>query len=290
VSTGIRPAAVAGRFYPADPAALAALVDRLLDEAPVPAGEPLAPAYVVPHAGYRFSGPTAAHVYARLAAHAREVRRVVLVGPAHYAPLRGCVVPVAPAWRTPLGEVPVDSELAGEAIAAAGLTPDDEPFAPEHSLEVQLPFLQRALPPGVPVLPVLAGISTVDEVATVLGRLAEAGGAGTTILCSTDLSHYLDEAAAREQDARTAAAIADLAPERIGTRDACGVFALRGLLGWARRTGLRPAVLHRCTSAETAGSPERVVGYCACALLGPPDALPAPPEARRAPPTRYSAD
>ncbi|MBO0870411.1 MAG: AmmeMemoRadiSam system protein B [Micromonosporaceae bacterium] len=264
----VRPPAVAGRFYPADPAALGALVDRLLAAVPVPAGEPLAPAYVVPHAGYRYSGPTAAHVYARLAVRAGQVRRVVLVGPAHYVPVRGCVVPAAPAWRTPLGEVPVDD--AGRA--AVGLVADDEPFAPEHSLEVQLPFLQRVLPPGVPVLPVLAGVSTVDEVAAVLARLVEVGGAGTTIVCSTDLSHYLNQPAAQAQDARTAAAITDLAPERIGTRDACGVFALRGMLGWARRTGLRASVLHRCTSADTAGQPERVVGYCACAVEpgGPP--------------------
>lgn len=251
---------MAGRFYPRDPGALAATVDRLLDAvAPdLPETEPLAPAYLVPHAGYRYSGPVAAQVYARLRRHADRVVRVVLVGPAHFVAVQGCVAPAAAAWRTPLGELPVDP-------LAVELVHDDAPHAPEHSLEVQLPFLQRALGREVPVLPVVVGPAEPAEVAELLAA-AGAGTAGTVLLCSTDLSHYLDRNAAEATDARTAAGIEALAPDRIGPRDACGVFALRGLLSWAGGAGLRPAQLERCTSADTAGDPERVVGYAAFAV------------------------
>ncbi len=251
--SGIRPPAVAGRFYPGDPGTLRRMVDGML--AAAPPGEP-APAYVVPHAGYRYSGPTAAHVYARL--RGAPVRRVVLIGPAHFAPVHGCVVPTTGAWRTPLGEVPVDRP--DDLVAAGHARADDEPFAPEHSLEVQLPFLQRVLPVDVPVLPVLIGLSTVEQVVPVLAALA---APGSVVLCSTDLSHYQTDEVAREQDARTTDAVLDLAPERVGPRDACGVFPLRGLLGWARQAGLGARLLHRCTSADATGDRTRVVGYAA---------------------------
>lgn len=261
-ASGVRPAAVAGQFYPGRPDELRRLVDGLLDAVDVP-DEPLAPAYVVPHAGYRFSGPTAAHVYARLRAHAAEVRRVVLIGPSHFVRLHGCAVPAADTWTTPLGDVPVDTDgrraLAGHAAA------DDEPHGREHSLEVQLPFLQRALPAGVPVLPVVAGVSAAGDVADLLS-LVTPGEAGTVLLCSTDLSHYHDDATARELDRRTVEAIRSGDPERIGVRDACGVFGLRGTVAYAGRAGWTARLLALATSADTAGTPDRVVGYSAFAF------------------------
>jgi AmmeMemoRadiSam system protein B len=270
---GVRPPAVAGRFYPADPHALAELVDDLIGAASVAAGEAAAgeaaaPAYVVPHAGYQFSGPTAGHAYARLRAHADQVRRVVLLGPAHYVDMYGCAVPSVAAWRTPLGEVPIDSDLVDRLERAGQVTVDDRPHAPEHSLEVQLPFVQRALPEGVPVLPIAVGPSPVDDVMIALSAVA---GPGTVVLCSTDLSHYLDDPTARRQDERTARAVLDLAFERIGVRDACGVFALRGLVSWARHIDLRPALLDLSTSADTAGDPSRVVGYSSFVFHAAPD-------------------
>jgi hypothetical protein len=256
--------AVAGRFYPRDAARLAGAVDRLLDAVEVPGGEPLAAAYIVPHAGYVYSGPTAAHVYARLRRHAAKVQRVVLVGPAHFVPLAGCAAPAATAWLTPLGELPVeDAAGLGDHLAV-----DDAPHAPEHSLEVQLPFLQRALGRPVPILPVVVGEAPAAVVVALL-TAAVAAGPQAVVLCSTDLSHYLDQAAASERDARTAAAIVALAPEQIGVRDACGAFALRGLLAWARGSGLRPELLDLSTSADTAGDAARVVGYGAFALYSP---------------------
>jgi AmmeMemoRadiSam system protein B len=253
-----RPPAVAGRFYPGESGALTTLVDRLLDSVH-PGNEPRSPGYVVPHAGYVYSGQTAAHAYARL--RGRPAASVILIGPAHYIQVRGCVVPTAESWLTPLGEVPVDVD-AVHALARDGhVTPDDAPFAPEHSLEVQLPFLQRCWPEGWRLLPMAIGRSTVDDVVVTLSAALEATGPDTLLLCSTDLSHYQAEAAANAQDARTTRAVLDLAPDRVGPRDACGAFALRGIVGWARHVGLRPTLLHRCTSADTAGDADRVVGY-----------------------------
>jgi MEMO1 family protein len=228
----VRAPAVAGAFYPADPRVLSATVDGLLDAVDVPAGDRLAHAYVVPHAGYRFSGPIAAQVYARLRKHAARISRIVLIGPAHRVPLSGAAVPVDDRWRTPLGVVALGS---GDALVSCGLAAaTDAPHAPEHSLEVQLPFLQRIFSGGFPELvPVCIGQTPPDAVKAVIEAAGDA-----VVLCSTDLSHYLTEAQAREQDARTAQAIVDLAPERIGPRDACGSYALRGLLGFAKDRGL----------------------------------------------------
>ena len=221
-------------------------------------------AYVVPHAALRYSGPTAAHVYARL--RRPSPGTVVLLGPAHYVAAHGCVVPASGRWLTPLGEVPVDTELVRALVRDGHVHVDDTPFVPEHSLEVQLPFLQRCRPDGLTVLPVLVGQSTVDDLVVTLSALAEAAGPDMTLVCSTDLSHYQPEPAAEAQDGRTVAAVLDLAAERIGNRDACGVFALRGLVGWARHQGLRARLLDRCTSAKTGGDPGRVVGYAAFAF------------------------
>jgi hypothetical protein len=257
--TGDRPPAVAGAFYPADPAVLASTVDRLLDTVDVPADDELAAAYVVPHAGYRYSGATAAHVYARLRRHAVHIGRIVLVGPAHRVRLEGCAAPAAARWLTPLGPVPISGSVGINGID--GLVTDDAPHAPEHSLEVQLPFLQRVVP-GVPVLPIVVGLSTVDTVAAVI----EAVVPDAVLLCSTDLSHYRPDAEARRQDERTARAVEALRPDLIGVRDACGVFALRGTVEWARRTGLAVRRLALTTSADSGGDPGRVVGYPAFAF------------------------
>jgi MEMO1 family protein len=260
--TADRSPAVAGAFYPADPVALMSTVDELLDTVDVPADDELAAGYVVPHAGYRYSGATAAHVYARLRRHAVHIGRIALLGPAHRVRLTGCAVPTTARWLTPLGPVSVDTAAAHDlAAACADLVADDAPHAPEHSLEVQLPFLQRAVP-GVPVLPIAVGLSTMDAVAAVI----EAAAPDTLVLCSTDLSHYHPDTEARRQDERTARAIEGLRPDLIGMRDACGVFALRGTVEWARRGGRAVRRLALTTSADSGGDPGRVVGYPAFAL------------------------
>lgn len=256
-SDTVRPPAVAGRFYPADPERLRADITRLID-AVGPVSEPLAAAYVVPHAGYRYSGPVAAEVYARLAAHRGRIRRVVLVGPSHQYPLRGHAAAPYTAWRTPLGDV---AAAATNVVGSSRL-----PHEAEHALEVQLPFLQVALGEDIEVTPVACGMSQTPDTARIIGALLAEAGDDTVLLCSTDLSHYHDQETAARVDAATAEAIRSLRPREIAPQHACGVFALRGTVAWADATGRRPRQLALATSADTAGNPERVVGYPAFAI------------------------
>jgi MEMO1 family protein len=254
--------AVAGTFYPADPARLTAEVDALLSaagSAADPAGR--LPALVVPHAGYRYSGPVAAAAYALL--RGRSPARVVLLGPAHFVPLTGSAVPRADEWSTPLGRVPVDRAARDLVLAVPGVRAADEPHAGEHAVEVQLPFLQRAVGPGPAVLPV-ATAAPPEDVADLLDAVA--ADPRTLVVASTDLSHYLPDAAARDRDRRTVEAALALRPDLVGPGSACGAHALRGLLAWAGRTGRTPAVLAYRTSADAGGDPHRVVGYAALAL------------------------
>ncbi len=257
-----REPAVAGRFYPADPATLQSTVDGLLAGVGTVDGQ-LARAYVVPHAGLRYSGAVAAQVYARL--RGQPVRTVVLVGPAHFVPLRGCAVPTVDTWATPLGDVPIATEAARELVVRKHAGADDAPHAPEHSLEVQLPLLQTVLPEAS-VLPVVVGVAGPEEVAALLASALEVAGPGTVLVCSTDLSHFLTQEEALVADRATIAAIGDRDPDGIGDTAACGRYALRGLLRWARGVDTRPALLGYRTTFATTGDPGRVVGYAAFAL------------------------
>lgn len=260
----MRHPAAAGTFYPADAGELAGTVDRLLADAKAPTGDaPTPEAVIVPHAGYVYSGPVAATAYALLRPVAERIRRVVLLGPAHFVPLGGMAVPSADTWRTPLGDALVDPELR-DAAARCGAEIDDRPHEPEHSLEVQLPFLQRLVGPGLAVLPVAVGVASPVEVADLIAALWD--GPDTLVLASTDLSHYHDHETARRLDRRTADAVLARDPSAIGPEDACGVYALRGIVEHARRTDLDVRVLDLRTSADTAGDPRQVVGYGAFAL------------------------
>jgi AmmeMemoRadiSam system protein B len=262
--TALRPPAVAGTFYPSAPSALRAALDRSFDAAVPPSTDAPAPtAIVVPHAGYVYSGPVAASAYARLAPLRRTVRRVVLLGPSHRVPLRGLALSSAAGWESPLGVVPLDPGAASALAHLPFVTVDDRPHAPEHSLEVQLPFLQTALD-ELTLVPVVVGDATTDEVATVIDVLWT--GPDTLVVVSTDLSHYLDHATATTVDARTAAAIVARRPEDIADRDACGARPLRGLLRTATSRDLRVELLDLRNSGDTAGDRSRVVGYGAFAV------------------------
>ena len=258
----LRPPAVAGQFYPADPVLLAATVDEMLAAAPRPAdGAPLA--LVAPHAGYRLSGAVAAAAYAHLAGRT-DVGRVVVLGPAHFVALRGMALPSVDAFGTPLGPVSID-EAARDALARLpAVTVDDLPHTGEHALETQLPFLLRTLGPDVRAIPVVVGDAAPAQVAALLDTTLDEPG--TIGIVSTDLSHYLDQAAARERDRRTAEAVLARDPEALGSRDACGVHPLRGLLRHAARHDLTVELVEIATSADAGADPRRVVGYGAFVL------------------------
>jgi AmmeMemoRadiSam system protein B len=258
--TRIRPAAVAGAFYPGGTRSLAGTVAALLDGASAPDRTGRLRALIVPHAGYVYSGPIAASAYR--AVDPTAARRVLLLGPSHRTPLRGLAVSSADGFATPLGVVPVDRAARDELVAAGLATVDDGAHALEHSLEVQLPFLQAVLP-DVPVLPVAVGAAAPEDVAAVIDAVWDDG---TLIVVSSDLSHYEPYMTARRHDEQTADAIAALDVDGIGEWDACGRHAVRGLLLAARRHGLTAHLLDLRSSGDTAGDPERVVGYGAFAF------------------------
>jgi AmmeMemoRadiSam system protein B len=236
-------------------------VDGLLEGAVVDVAGPAPLALVVPHAGYVYSGPVAASAYALL--RGRTLERVAILGPAHFVPLRGAAVPSSEAWRTPLGDLPVDTWLR-ELAVAAGAVVEDDAHAPEHAVEVQLPFLQRLADDGLSVLPVAVGVAEPAAVAGLIAALLP----HALVVVSTDLSHYEDNATAKRLDRRTADAVIARDPDAIGRGDACGSFALRGLVELAGRTDLEISLLDLRTSADTAGDPWRVVGYGAFAVWG----------------------
>lgn len=259
----MRPAAVAGSFYPAEGAALRRLVERLLREAR-PSALPSAPvAIVVPHAGYVYSGPVAASAYAALLPFRAAVGRVAIFGPSHFVAFDGMAVPAADAFATPLGEVPVDPELRERLTRTPAVRVSDTPHALEHSLEVQLPFLVAVLGP-VPVLPAACGDAEAHEVADAMEVV---GGAEALIVVSTDLSHYHDWATARRLDEETARAVEALEPEMLRPDAACGRVPLAGLLLWARRRGLQVVRLDLRNSGDTEGDRDRVVGYGSWAFV-----------------------
>ena len=254
--THVRPAAVAGSFYPDSPNVLIRTVDDFL--AAAPEGDDARPAaLIVPHAGYQYSGPVAATGYARL--RQAVFRKVVLLGPSHFVAVSAPTLPTADVLRTPLGDVPVDpAGLADLAVRR------EHPHAREHSLEVQLPFLQRVLAPGWTAVPLLLGrVVSPDLVADCLDAVA---ADDVLVVVSSDLSHYHDASTAQRLDRRTADAILARNITGIGDRDACGAMAIRGALAWAMRHDLSVSLLDLRTSADTAGEPNRVVGYGAFAL------------------------
>jgi hypothetical protein len=254
--TTIRPPAVAGMFYPGGARELRATVQRFLEGAEARQG-PAPKALIVPHAGYVYSGPVAASAYALLAPHRGRYNRVILLGPSHRVPIPGLALSGASAFRTPLGDVSLDEEsVTGLDLPEIGISGDAHRF--EHSLEVQLPFLQSVLDEFT-LVPLVVGDAAPETVAAVLHRLW--GGPETLVVISSDLSHYLPHEEARRRDGRTCEAIERLDGEGIGYDDACGAMPVRGLLLEAKRRGMEVTTLDLRNSGDTAGSRDRVVGY-----------------------------
>ena len=256
VQTRVRPAAVAGLFYPADPDRLEATVRGFLDAA-ASAGDPPA-ALIAPHAGSVYSGPVAASAYALLGPAHGDVRRVLLLGPSHHVAFRGLAVPTAAAFATPLGEIPVDREAVEALARLPQVRRLDAAHAAEHSLEVHLPFLQTVLG-RFRLVPLVVGEAGPDEVAEIIETLWD--GPHTLPVVSSDLSHYHDYETARAMDAATSRAIEALRPEAIGYEQACGRDPINGLLTVARRRGLRAETVDLRNSGDTAGGRDHVVGY-----------------------------
>lgn len=261
--SAVRPAAVAGMFYPADRGALAQEITAMLEEAREQELGPGFPkAVIVPHAGYIYSGPVAANAYVLLRPARGVVKRVVLLGPCHRVPVRGLALPDAEAFETPLGRVPVDAEAVAAVRGLPQVSEYRATHAQEHSLEVQLPFLQEVLGEFA-VVPFVVGAAGAGEVAEVIEKLW--GGPETLIVVSSDLSHYHPYDEARAMDDETARTIlagrTDLDHEQ-----ACGATPIAGFLAASARRDLKPELLDLRNSGDTAGGKGRVVGYASFAF------------------------
>ncbi|GAB1232514.1 AmmeMemoRadiSam system protein B [Ferrigenium sp. UT5] len=279
-----RPPAVAGSFYPADPGRLTLELRHFLEAVkpvrfphpnPLPEGEGAGgllrefrvKALIVPHAGYMYSGAIAASAYATLRPIAARIRRVVLLGPTHRVAVSGLALPAATTFTTPLGEIKLDTGAMRELARLPQVVVSDAVHAQEHSLEVQLPFLQTVLQ-DFTLVPLAVGEATAGEVAAVLEQVW--GGAETLIVISSDLSHYLPAEVAQRIDRATADEILHLHPVP-SHQQACGATPVNGLLLAARRHHLVPHLLDLRNSGDTAGPHDSVVGYAAFALTGEND-------------------
>lgn len=283
----IREAAVAGLFYPAEKDALAAMIDGFLSKVDSPPVENLR-GLVCPHAGYRFSGPTAAYSYKQLLG--RDIRTVVVMAPSHYAYFRGASIPDVKAYRTPLGKI----QLSPKARELAKIRPlitnpscrvrrppwwrqspkkapplgEDTPHTWEHSLEVQLPFLQRTLKDFKIVPIVLAPVELVD-VEKVARVLTDHIDDGTILVASSDLSHNYPYEVARRMDKACTKAICDLDIEAMKRQEACGQAPILTLMHIAKLKGWKAKLLDYRNSGDTAGNKFDVVGYAAIAFFEP---------------------
>ena len=254
--TVVRKPAVAGMFYPANPKELRQMVRGFLKEAT--ASGPTPKAIIAPHAGYIYSGPIAASAYARLAPARDTITRVVLLGPAHRVSFTGLAAPAVDAFSTPLGEIPIDKAGLATLRSLPQVQVLDLAHATEHSLEVQLPFLQEVLAHFI-LLPLCVGDTTPEDIAAVLDQVW--GGPETLIVVSSDLSHYQAYETSQHMDKATSQAIEKLKPEGIKYDQACGRLPIQGLLLAAKQRDMKCRTVDLRSSGDTAGPRDEVVGY-----------------------------
>jgi len=248
--------AVAGMFYPAQPDALHTEIASYI---PPDRSSAITPkAIIAPHAGYIYSGPIAGSAYATLTQSSPSITRVLLLSPTHRVGFRGIATSTATAFRTPLGDVPVDQEANQRIARVPHVISFDRAHRDEHGVEVHLPFLQHIMS-NFSIVPLVVGDALGSEVAAVLELLWD--GNETLIVISSDLSHYLSYGEAQKMDRQTSDAILQLSPEKIGPDQACGRVPIQGLLIAAKKYGLTARLLDLRNSGDTAGDRSRVVGY-----------------------------
>lgn len=252
----VRHPAVAGAFYPAEPEKLQSMIDGYLQQAK--ASFPAPKAMIVPHAGYIYSGPVAASAYARLKAVHDKISRVVLLGPSHRVGFKGLAVSHAEFFKTPLGDIPLDTVCIEKLLAFPFVEYLDQAHYLEHSLEVQLPFLQTVLD-DFTMIPIVAGDCSAEEVGQVLEQFY--GQDDTLIVISSDLSHYHDYATAQRLDKETSEKIESLDYRQLDYGSACGRVPVRGLMALAEKKSLKIKTIDLRNSGDTAGDKRRVVGY-----------------------------
>jgi MEMO1 family protein len=270
----IQEPAVAGMFYPADRAALKKEVDAALAAAPAKSFDGQIIGLVAPHAGYPYSGPVAAAAFRQLVG--RRYARVVVMAPSHRVGFYGAALSTKDLYRTPLGDIPIDTAAVKELLAKNAWASDDpRPYAVEHALEVELPFLQTVLP-GAKLVPMIIGQGGAE----VLGKIADALNAAfpsgdTLFVASTDLSHYHPYADAVERDRKTVGLICEGTPEKYleavkaDEAELCGSSPVYILKRIAAKRGATLSLIEYANSGDTAGDKTKVVGYAAIAAVVP---------------------
>lgn len=253
-----RPTAVAGLFYPTLPSVLAEMVSNNLAQALPPSEMHVPKALIVPHAGYIYSGPVAASAYQYLTPIRHLIKRVVIIGPSHRLAFRGVALSSADYFASPLGAIAIDKVAQAKLADIAGVQILDSAHAAEHSLEVQLPFLQQVLD-DFSIVPIVAGDASPELIEEVIAALW--GGPETLFIISSDLSHYHDYQTAQQIDSSTSQDILDLDFRAVHSNNACGCVGIRGLLKFAHQHPLKPYVIDLRNSGDTAGSKDSVVGY-----------------------------
>jgi len=259
--SNIRQCAVAGMFYPANAAELSAAVDSYLANSDSTDIHPKA--IIAPHAGYVYSGQVAAHAYKALALKKDKIKRIVLLGPSHRVPFHGCALSNANFFETPLGDIPVDQDANAKLIKSGLAKNMDAAHALEHSLEVHLPFLQRALN-DFRLVPIVVGDANAEEVSNIIEFFWN--DEETYFVISSDLSHFHSYAEAKQLDATTSQAIVDFNIDQISSEQACGCRPVIGLLNSAKKHHLSACILDLKNSGDTGGDKDRVVGYGAYAF------------------------
>ncbi|MGI0117194.1 AmmeMemoRadiSam system protein B [Zooshikella sp. RANM57] len=259
----IREPAVAGMFYPAQAEHLQRSIHEMLAEVAACKAESSPPKMIiVPHAGYIYSGPIAASAYQRLKPFAGTYQRVILLGPSHRFAFQGLALSESEAFKTPLGVIPIDLTAVEAISGCAGVISTDQAHRYEHSLEVQLPFLQLMLE-HFTLVPIVVGLASADQVANVINKLW--GGPETLFVISSDLSHYHDYMTAKQLDTETTHKILKLS-HNLNGEQACGCFPLNGALLCAAQHHLTATSVDLRNSGDTAGSTDAVVGYGAYVL------------------------
>ena len=252
----IRQPAVAGTFYPANPEVLQKMINTFLDA--IQSITKVPKAIIVPHAGYIYSGEIAATAYARLKAGADKIQRVVIVAPSHHVAFEGLAVSQADFFNTPLGDIPLNKTAIQTLLTLPFVSYSDEAHASEHSLEVQLPFLQTVLNVFT-LIPIVVGDATAAQVSQVLELFYD--DEDTLIVISSDLSHFHDYATAQRLDSETSRKIENLDYQHLNYDSACGRIGVSGLLVLAQKKSRQVQTIDLRNSGDTAGDKSRVVGY-----------------------------
>lgn len=262
----VRRAAVAGAFYPSQASTLRQAVNSYLKQARLPELGASVRAIVAPHAGYVYSGPVAGYSFKALDLNPSTPQTVVLLGPAHYVSVEGVAVGDFAAYETPLGKIPVDQEaLTALKRSSTLFTSQQTAHIPEHSLEVQLPFLQVRKPTHLALAPLLLGYTPPEPVAAALLSFVQEHPS-TRLVVSSDLSHFHPYDVARSLDTEFLQAVLDFDFDTVTQGEACGRIPILVLMHLARELGWRPHLLDYRNSGDTAGDKARVVGYAAIAF------------------------